>query len=68
MLGIAAGVAFSSMEPPQQLNPSDIYPTVKEQANEKPSWYGQNAAYTIAIFVRISHFYVAIITQYILIC
>jgi hypothetical protein len=39
MLGIAAGVAFSSMEPPQQLNPSDIYPTVKEQANEKPSWY-----------------------------
>ena len=34
MLGIAAGVAYSSLEP-QQVNPSDIYPTVKEQADKK---------------------------------
>jgi len=38
MLGIAAGVAYSSLEPPKQVNPLDIHPIVKEQSNEEPNW------------------------------
>jgi hypothetical protein len=38
MLGIAAGVAYSTLAPSKQVNPFDIHPTVKEQLNEKPNW------------------------------